>query len=71
MPQVLYKWWLPAKPWAGKNAKPYLSSWHMDAESAAKLGATEFDPTTRKEIPDDAGSDAWKHRTTQGSNKGE
>jgi hypothetical protein len=36
-----YRWKLPPKPWNGPRAKPYISSWKMTREDAAKHGAIE------------------------------
>jgi hypothetical protein len=36
-----FQWKLPPKPWAGPRAKPYISSWKMTREEAAKHGAIE------------------------------
>jgi hypothetical protein len=45
MPEIiLYRWYLP--PRFGKG-KPYLSTDHMDAETAAKRGAIRPEPTSR------------------------
>ena len=44
----VYKWWLPPKPWGGPRARPYLSSWKMSREEAAKHGAIEPDLNTRE-----------------------
>jgi hypothetical protein len=53
--RVVYRWYLPAKPWAGPRAKPYLSSWHMDEAEAAKHGALRPELGSRMELgpPDD------------------
>jgi hypothetical protein len=42
-----FKWWLP--PGQGRK-KPYLSSWHMTAEEAAKRGALRPETTSRMVI---------------------
>jgi hypothetical protein len=48
MKQVeMFKWWLPPAPWAGPRAKPYLSSFLMTADDAAKRGAIRPEPGTR------------------------
>lgn len=60
MPREVFRWYLPPKPWAGPRAKPYLSSWHMDAAEAAKLGALRPDPTSRVVLPDETG-DGFNH----------
>lgn len=49
-----HRYWLPPRPGSGPRAKPYLSSWPMDAEAAAKLGAIRPEPSTRevRELPE-------------------
>lgn len=40
----LYRWYLPPR---FADGKPYLSSSHMDATEAAKLGAIRPEPASR------------------------
>lgn len=45
-----FRWYLPPKQWAGPKARPYLSSWLMDADTARRYGALRPEPSTRTVI---------------------
>lgn len=64
-----YRWLLPAKPWSGPRAQPYLSAWPMSAEDAAKLGAIRPDLSTRTviQIPETPEEEAELRRRTDTS----
>ncbi|MBI5277965.1 MAG: hypothetical protein HY854_16065 [Burkholderiales bacterium] len=61
-----FRWYMP--PWR-KGAKPHLSSWHMDAETAARMGALRPEPSTRevREIPETDEEMARRFREMHGN----
>jgi hypothetical protein len=66
------KWYLPPKPWAGPRAQPYLSSWVMSADDAAKHSAIRPEPSTRTliQVPETPEEEAQLRRAGDTSHLG-
>lgn len=45
---IVSKWYLPAKTWDGPKAKPYLSRWLMDEETAKRYGGLWPEPSSSR-----------------------
>lgn len=46
----IFKWYMPPPAHKGPRAKPYLTAYHMDADTAKERGAIRPEPSSRMVI---------------------